>query len=99
MQNPVQLVGTFITNLTDLLISPDTQIRDIARDALGTELSPRLYSRLLKHLDEYVYRRSIIATFLILNLFRTIRAKEEAAGFDLTESYRLFLDQVCEAVL
>lgn len=55
MHNPVLLVGTFITDLTNLLVISDTQIRDVARDALGTELSPRLYSRLLKHLDEYVF--------------------------------------------
>ena len=54
MQNPAQLVGTFITNLTDLLVVPDTQIRDTARDALGAELSPKLFPKLLKHLDEYV---------------------------------------------
>jgi hypothetical protein len=52
MQNPVVLVGTFITSLTNLLVMSDTQIRDVARDALGSELSPRLYSKLLKHLDE-----------------------------------------------
>jgi hypothetical protein len=52
IQNPVPLVTTFITDLTNLLIAPDTKIRDVARDALGAELSPRLYSKLLKHLDE-----------------------------------------------
>lgn len=52
IQNPVPLVTTFITDLTNLLMAPDMKIRDIARDALGAELSPRLYSKLLKHLDE-----------------------------------------------
>lgn len=52
IQNPVPLVTTFITDLTNLLMAPDTKIRDVARDALGAELSPRLYSKLLKHLDE-----------------------------------------------
>lgn len=52
IQNPVPLVTTFITDLTNLLVSPDTNVRDVARDALGAELSPRLYSKLLKHLDE-----------------------------------------------
>lgn len=52
IQNPVPLITTFITDLTNLLMAPDTKIRDIARDALGAELSPRLYSKLLKHLDE-----------------------------------------------
>ncbi|RDB19915.1 Neurofibromin [Hypsizygus marmoreus] len=54
MQNPSALVGTFITDLTNLLVVHDTQIRDVARDALGAELSPRLYAKLLKHLDETI---------------------------------------------
>lgn len=54
IQNPVPLVTTFITDLTNLLVSPDTNVRDVARDALGAELSPRLYSKLLKHLDETI---------------------------------------------
>ncbi|GLB34218.1 putative GTPase-activator protein for Ras-like GTPases [Lyophyllum shimeji] len=54
IQNPVPLVGTFISDLTSLLVVPDTQIRDVARDALGSELSPKLYSKLLKHLDEKI---------------------------------------------
>jgi hypothetical protein len=52
IQNPVPMVMTFITDLTNLLMAPDTKVRDIAREALGAELSPRLYSKLLKHLDE-----------------------------------------------
>ncbi|KAF8076811.1 hypothetical protein FPV67DRAFT_1605221 [Lyophyllum atratum] len=54
MQNPVPLVGTFISDLTTLLVVSDTQIRDAAREALGAELSPKLYSKLLKHLDEKI---------------------------------------------
>ncbi|KAG5638079.1 hypothetical protein H0H81_001929 [Sphagnurus paluster] len=54
MQNPVPLVGTFISDLTALLVVADTQMRDVARDALGAELSPKLYSRLLRHLDEKI---------------------------------------------
>lgn len=52
IQNPIPLVTTFITSLTNLLIAQDTRVRDTAREALGAELSPRLYSKLLKHLDE-----------------------------------------------
>lgn len=52
LQNPTPLVNNFITYLTNLLVSPDMQIREVARDALGAELSPRLYSKLLRHLDE-----------------------------------------------
>lgn len=52
LQNPMTLVSTFITDLTDLLIAESAQVREVARDALGTELSPRLYGRLFRHLEE-----------------------------------------------
>ncbi|TFK62722.1 hypothetical protein BDN72DRAFT_964371 [Pluteus cervinus] len=55
LQNPVPLVTNFITHLTNLLVSPDHQVREVARDALGMELSPRLYGRLLKYLDETMH--------------------------------------------
>jgi hypothetical protein len=54
LQNPATLVETFVTDLTNLLVADDMQVREVARDALGAELSPRLYPRLIKHLDEYV---------------------------------------------
>lgn len=52
VKNPVPMVSTFINELADFLVAPDMQIREVARDALGAELSPRLYSKLLKLLDE-----------------------------------------------
>jgi neurofibromin 1 len=52
MQNPVSLVTSFVSDVTDQLVSPDTQFREVARNSLGAELNPRLYSRLLKHFDE-----------------------------------------------
>ncbi|KAF8872759.1 hypothetical protein BD779DRAFT_1679537 [Infundibulicybe gibba] len=52
LQDPTPLVGNFIFDLTNFLMAPETQYRDTAREALGAELSPRLYSKLLKHLDE-----------------------------------------------
>jgi hypothetical protein len=51
-QNPASLVESFISDLTNLLVVDSMQVREVAREALGSELSPRLYSRLLKHLDE-----------------------------------------------
>lgn len=54
LQNPMNMVSTFITDLTDLLIAESAQVREVARDALGSELSPRLYAKLFRHLDEYV---------------------------------------------
>lgn len=54
LQNPVPLVSAFMADLTSMLVAQDTQIRDIARDALGSELSAKLYQKLLRLLDEYV---------------------------------------------
>ncbi|KAG6857003.1 hypothetical protein H0H87_011097 [Tephrocybe sp. NHM501043] len=54
LQKPVPLVSTFMADLTNMLVAPDTQIRDIARDALGSELSAKLYQKLLKLLDEKI---------------------------------------------
>jgi hypothetical protein len=52
LKKPGILVETFVTDLTDLLVVDSMQVREVAREALGSELSPRLYSRLLKHLEE-----------------------------------------------
>ncbi|KAJ7620066.1 hypothetical protein FB45DRAFT_146957 [Roridomyces roridus] len=54
IQNPVPLVTKFINAMTDQLVIDDTYLRENARAALGGELSPRLYPKLLKHFDETV---------------------------------------------
>ena len=51
IQNPLPLVEDFVNFLMTLLVSGDTQTRDIVREALGSELSPRLYGKLIKHLE------------------------------------------------
>lgn len=56
MQHPMSYVSSFVNELTKLLMSEDVQIRDVARDALGAEMSYRLYPRLLRHVDESVSR-------------------------------------------
>lgn len=55
LQNPITIVSKFITDVTALLIADTVKIRDVARDALGSELSPRLYGMFFKHLKEYVF--------------------------------------------
>jgi neurofibromin 1 len=52
LQNPAPLVTKFITTMTDQLVIDDPQLRECARNALGADLHPRLYSKLLKHFDE-----------------------------------------------
>jgi hypothetical protein len=52
LSNPSPFTAAFIEDLTNLLVSETVEIRDVVRDALGYELGPGLYPRLLKHLDE-----------------------------------------------
>jgi neurofibromin 1 len=51
IQNPLILVDDFINTLMNLLVTGDTQTRDVVREALGFELSPRLYGKLIKNLE------------------------------------------------
>lgn len=57
-QNPVGLVQGFVRDLSRYLLHDDILIRDTARDALGTELDPKLYGRLIRHLEEQVDRQN-----------------------------------------
>ncbi|KAJ3504772.1 hypothetical protein NLJ89_g7765 [Agrocybe chaxingu] len=55
VQNPIPLVEDFIADLISLLVKGDMQIRDIVRDALGTELSPRLYGKVIRNLEDTLH--------------------------------------------
>jgi len=52
LKDPRELVSNFVTYLIDLLISDSVMARETAKEALGSELSHRLYSLLVGHLDE-----------------------------------------------
>lgn len=52
LRNPADLLAIFITETIDLLVSDSGQAREVAREALGNELSPRLYARIVKELDK-----------------------------------------------
>jgi hypothetical protein len=52
LRDPADLVTIFIEYLTGALIDDVVRVREVAREALGWELSPRLFSKLFKHLDE-----------------------------------------------
>lgn len=94
LQKPSSLVTAYIAALTDLLVVDSVAVRDVARDALGSELSPKLYSKLLKHLDEYVLLSMYPPPQLIRLLHRVIRDITKGAGSTLTPSFALCLDQV-----
>ena len=51
IQSPLPLVDDFVSSLINLLVAGDMYIRDVVREALGSELSPRLYGRLIKNLE------------------------------------------------
>lgn len=55
LRDPADLVTIFVEFLTDALIDDVVRVREVAREALGSELSPRLFSKLFKHLDEWVH--------------------------------------------
>ena len=67
LKDPRDLVGTFVVYLIDLLLSDSVMAREISKEALGSELSPRLYAKLFKHLDEYVLI-SIVSCFFEFNI-------------------------------
>ncbi|KAF8450670.1 hypothetical protein L210DRAFT_3520995 [Boletus edulis BED1] len=52
LRDPGELVNIFIEFLTAALVDDTIRVREVAREALGSELSPRLFARLFKHLDE-----------------------------------------------
>ncbi|KAI6003613.1 hypothetical protein EDD15DRAFT_2567619 [Pisolithus albus] len=52
LRDPEELVNTFIEFLTAALVDENPRIRETAKEAIGSELNPRLLSKLFKHLDE-----------------------------------------------
>ncbi|KAG8218508.1 hypothetical protein J3R82DRAFT_4145 [Butyriboletus roseoflavus] len=52
LRDPGELVNIFIEFLTAALVDDAIRVREVAREALGSEISPRLFARLFKHLDE-----------------------------------------------
>lgn len=95
LEDIFQFLNPFLSDLNKILTIQDVATRDIARDALGAELHPRLYSKVIKHLDECVlglnYGRVVGANYWVFH--RTTRAYEHE-GYSPSEEYLLFLDQV-----
>ncbi|KAF9266130.1 hypothetical protein L218DRAFT_1016740 [Marasmius fiardii PR-910] len=54
LENPNHHVYNFVNTVTAFLLADDPQIRDTAREALGSELSPRLYTKVLTYFDVVV---------------------------------------------
>ncbi|TCD61394.1 Ras GTPase activating protein ira2 [Steccherinum ochraceum] len=58
LRDPQDLLTIFLTEIVNLLVSESVQARDVAREALGAELSPRLYTRILKELETVLHQVS-----------------------------------------
>ena len=52
-----EVVKRFIISTVDLLIAENIPSRECAKEALGNELNPRLYSILFRRLNEYVHKQ------------------------------------------
>lgn len=53
-KDPTALLNEYLTHLIDLLVSDHPYTRTVARDALGSELSHKLYNRVFKYLGEVI---------------------------------------------
>ncbi|KAI0775878.1 hypothetical protein BD413DRAFT_470082 [Trametes elegans] len=54
LREPSELLGNFLTETVNFLVSDSPRVRDVAREALSTEASPRLYGRIIKQLDDVI---------------------------------------------
>jgi neurofibromin 1 len=67
MDDIYSYLNPFLSDLIKILTVPDVATRDIAREALGAELHPKLNPRVLKYLDEcvivLVFRRGLSYDF------------------------------------
>ncbi|OJT09503.1 Neurofibromin [Trametes pubescens] len=54
LRDPSELLTNFLTETVNFLVSDSPQVRDIAREALSNEASPRLYGRIVKQLDDVI---------------------------------------------
>jgi len=52
LRNPDEMLTSFLNLLIELLVSDSLPVRSTARDALGGELSQKLYDRVFKLLYE-----------------------------------------------
>ncbi|KAI0080777.1 hypothetical protein K474DRAFT_1717515 [Panus rudis PR-1116 ss-1] len=102
MRNPADLLAIFLGNVTNLLIDEAPQVRDVAREALGNELNPRLYTRILRELESVlnqvidgnpsgleqlgVFLEQCIPIFTVIA--DNIKSLQDAPGVDMSPTLR-----------
>ena len=92
LRNPADLLQKFLGELIDFLVSDSIQTRDTARDALGSEASPRLFTKIFRELDRYELCHYGLTFTLLTRSYSVVRelAASETVDWD---TLALFLDQ------
>ena len=62
LRNPDEILTGFLNLLIELLVSDSPFVRNASRDALGGELSPKLYDRVFRLLYEWVHSSLNVAS-------------------------------------
>jgi hypothetical protein len=52
IHDPDAMLDKFLQQMVMLLLAPDAIVRDVAREVLGSELNPRLFSKLYRKVEE-----------------------------------------------
>ncbi|KAH9854976.1 hypothetical protein C2E23DRAFT_883516 [Lenzites betulinus] len=55
LRDPSELLSKFLLETVNFLVSDAPQVRDIAREALSNEASPRLYDKIIRQLDSVIH--------------------------------------------
>ncbi|KXN84411.1 Neurofibromin, partial [Leucoagaricus sp. SymC.cos] len=114
METQIQpYLNMFLLDLNRILTVQDVATRDLAREALGAELSPRLYSRVVRYLDETTrmyeqegpyepseeYLLFLEQFIAILKLIlESQRYQEEKMSFDMSSTLLLLTNMVSRCV-
>ena len=96
LRNPDEILTGFLNLLIELLVSDSPTVRNVSRDALGGELSPKLYDRVFKLLYEWVHPRPRMLArhdgrFRVI---QDITSTGGAPDLDWSETFSNFLEQV-----
>lgn len=99
LRNPDEILTGFLNLLIELMVSDSPFVRNVSRDALGVELSPKLYDRVFKLLYEWVHATPehglYITTFSLgSRVIQDITSTGGAPELDWSETFSNFLEQV-----
>ena len=99
LRNPDEILTGFLNLLIELLVSDSQFVRNVSRDALGGELSPKLYDRVFKLLYEWVCTASKHGPRITMfpfgfRVIQDITSTGGAPDLDWSETFSNFLEQV-----